>query len=1022
MDSCEVLSTESQATESRPTQKTIRNSKELRALVSSGTIQPWEPAPTFEFSETWSPSVVADWLDQELQLSEDKDVHVRCTRLIDRIAKKHHHFPSSLFIDNIEVVGKLPVKHGGFAHIFKGKHTNETPASVPTDPPILCLKVVQMYEHDEPAEKEKKISDFCREAIIWKRLYHTNIHPFLGVNKILFDNALCLVSPWMENGDLMGFLKLNPTHDKLRAIMEIARGLAYLHSLSPMIVHGDIKGVNVLVSPDLTCRLADFGLSRIAYENNPYGETMSRELPAGTTRWKAPEMFTDSNVTESRKEHAPRDIYAFACTILEIITQKVPFSELNDGQFMLKIFTNELQPRRPTSPFWCPDEMWNLMVQCWNVAPSKRPTADTALDFLERYEAYIIARSLPPSQENLMPLPKYPELPSLDPQGPPKVVEERPGLSGTRSEVAIDAQTTEAGDEGSTLLVPVGEVLPHTTEVVIRRPGKSSLGMTELPAFNDQTTHIVGNFEDLQGVLSSDQTLDSDSWSLKLAFSETWSALMVADWLDEQETRSPDKHFQAHCRWLLDAIADECHEIPSRLWFLDEIEPIGKHPVHTGVDTDVWKVRGPNQNLGFKAVRVDHFWRNSELSERRSLVSEFCRTALIWSRLSHRHVHRFIGVDMKLALYVVSPWEERGNIITFLQENPNHNKLRSIREIASGLAYLHSQQTVHGNLQGSNILVDHNNTCQLAGFYFCPRNAPHNVEESRFNENLRWMAPEQISTASSFHVRGPSQPADVYAYACTVLEIITGKPPFSDHDNSVAAVRITLGQRPPRPSPTTVSWCPDEVWSLVEQCWAKNPSHRPTARSIDRYLAHYQASRQLTASWSQSQTSRDDGSSEYESSYEVDIESLVEAPRLVELGSTEEFLGLAELFENPEWSPQEKEEAERAQTRDRGRARGLSMKLPVALKGPLALFKSGISSPFRRRNRRAKEASSPSYPSEQQRERTTIIPHSAPASFSERSQNSGPMRQWRVWREAMVRSGTSLRSTASGGRGLAYTG
>ncbi|KAF9260571.1 hypothetical protein L218DRAFT_575415 [Marasmius fiardii PR-910] len=79
---------------------------------------------------------------------------------------------------------------------------------------------------------------------------------------MLFKTNFCLVLPWVLNSDIITFLKSTPNHDKPRSIQEIAAGLEYLHSQSPMIMHGDMRGVNILVNEDCTCCLADFGLSR----------------------------------------------------------------------------------------------------------------------------------------------------------------------------------------------------------------------------------------------------------------------------------------------------------------------------------------------------------------------------------------------------------------------------------------------------------------------------------------------------------------------------------------------------------------------------------------------------------------------------------------------------------------------------------------------------------------------------------------------------------------------------------------
>lgn len=112
-----------------------------------------------------------------------------------------------------------------------------------------------------------------KEAIVWRQLSHEHILPFLGICESLLGmlDSMVLVSPWMEAGDLSEFSKAsrNIEYDGVDfvsqsstnavlfsisciQILQIARGLEYLHSQEPQVIHGDLRGVNILPQKSAT--------------------------------------------------------------------------------------------------------------------------------------------------------------------------------------------------------------------------------------------------------------------------------------------------------------------------------------------------------------------------------------------------------------------------------------------------------------------------------------------------------------------------------------------------------------------------------------------------------------------------------------------------------------------------------------------------------------------------------------------------------------------------------------------------
>ncbi|KAF5358870.1 hypothetical protein D9757_012304 [Collybiopsis confluens] len=288
--------------------------------------------------------------------------------LLRFISWKFQILPSSLTIQNVEREGGTAVTGGGCADIWRGTLQGNQ----------VCLKVLRIFVEQDVKARDKLRKEFCREALIWRQLRHPNILPLLGVSIDLFSPSFCLISSWMENKDIITYLKQNPDHDLQTVLSEVASGLRYMHSMVPPLVHGDIKGANILVTDDCRCCLADFGLSVITTSSQAWTMTTSSNFAGkGTVRWLAPEYLT------SEIPNRPsRDIYAFGCTILEIFTRKPPFSDRKNEIALLSHVMGGGRPDRPQDDRYS-DALWDLTTLCWAQNVEERPSANQIHEFLK---------------------------------------------------------------------------------------------------------------------------------------------------------------------------------------------------------------------------------------------------------------------------------------------------------------------------------------------------------------------------------------------------------------------------------------------------------------------------------------------------------------------------------------------------------------------------------------------------------------------------------------------------------------
>ncbi|KAG8737465.1 hypothetical protein FRC12_017156, partial [Ceratobasidium sp. 428] len=271
--------------------------------------------------------------------------------------------------DNLDPTSssQYPVANGGFGDVYHVKLRDGSPVAVKT----TRLQV-------DPAEKgAKHLKHASRELHIWAKCKHRNVLGLLGV--VVFRDRLGMVSPWMDHGSLPSYLSREPDTDRLDICVQVAEGLTYLHRCG--IVHGDLKGANILVSTDGIPMLADFGNAILRDQSLLF--TVTTASLAITPRWTAPELL-QGLVAHCTME---ADVYALGMTILETITGNVPYGNKNDRAIICSVILGEV-PERPNPTTLLGrkegDVLWVLLLGCWSYEPKDRPSAVTVTGALRK--------------------------------------------------------------------------------------------------------------------------------------------------------------------------------------------------------------------------------------------------------------------------------------------------------------------------------------------------------------------------------------------------------------------------------------------------------------------------------------------------------------------------------------------------------------------------------------------------------------------------------------------------------------
>ncbi|KAF8174708.1 kinase-like domain-containing protein [Mycena galopus ATCC 62051] len=266
-------------------------------------------------------------------------------RIIRKLSESCDMLPSSLFIIGVHGRDEHPSFGGGFGDIYRASYGDQR----------VALKRMRHFLRGSDLRRIRL--KFCREALLWKDLHHPHILPFLGIDRDSFPSSLCMVSPWMEHGTVMNYLKIHGYVNVDKLLYEIAQGLEYLHHSN--IVHGDLRGANILIKEDWSACLADFGLSIFSDATATTSTTR-----AGSLYWMAPELLDPERFGLKFVRTPATDVYAFGCVCIELYTGRPPFSNLPAPAALMKVLNGE-RPEKPYGPPTMSHTLWEHVMEFW---------------------------------------------------------------------------------------------------------------------------------------------------------------------------------------------------------------------------------------------------------------------------------------------------------------------------------------------------------------------------------------------------------------------------------------------------------------------------------------------------------------------------------------------------------------------------------------------------------------------------------------------------------------------------------
>ncbi|KAG8687767.1 Adaptor for signal transduction, partial [Ceratobasidium sp. 394] len=277
------------------------------------------------------------------------------------------------------------------------------------------------------------------------------------------------------------------------------------------------------------------------------------------------------------------------------------------------------------------------------------------------------------------------------------------------------------------------------------------------------------------------------------------------------------------------------HECPDITHELD-LSQSGRAPISGGGFGDIYK--GALNGGGIVAIKCPRLYLQRDDAKGRKFLKHAARELYVWSRLKHDNILPLLGLaQYRDQMAMLSPWMDNGTLLDYIERNPTVDRCQLFIEVSEGLAYLHKNGAVHGDIKSGNVLVSREGIAKLADFG-CTQLKQNTLRFTTTTPNtaisLRWAAPEVIAGDVM-----RSKEADVYAFGMTLLEAITGTVPFSDKtDIAVLFVVCTQRLTPKRPEKFVSFniYQADLLWGIMLNSWAHEPSNRPDSATISGSL------------------------------------------------------------------------------------------------------------------------------------------------------------------------------------------
>lgn len=239
--------------------------------------------------------------------------------------------------------------------------------------------------------------------------------------------------------------------------------------------------------------------------------------------------------------------------------------------------------------------------------------------------------------------------------------------------------------------------------------------------------------------------------------------------------------------------------------------------------------------LAVKQVETPAPGANSQGDNRKkSMIEALKREISLLRDLRHPNIVQYLGCSSSSDyLNIFLEYVPGGSVQTMLNSYgalPEPLVRSFVRQILTGLSYLHNRDIIHRDIKGANILVDNKGTIKISDFGISKKLEASNILSGANNNKHRpslqgsvfWMAPEVVKQTSY------TRKADIWSLGCLVVEMMTGSHPFPDCSQLQAIFKIGGGKA----APTIPEHASEEAKEFLAQTFEIDHNLRPSADQL----------------------------------------------------------------------------------------------------------------------------------------------------------------------------------------------